>query len=112
MKEKLGEMTVAIEPSGRGFKGAIYYEGGPIPITDEERVLKQVKGKTAADVMKQAKDWAAKLTPNKILICCLRCKNGVELTKKTVKGKMEIYCGACGAVVYRGAPIEWQQKKR
>lgn len=106
-KKKLGELTVAIEPKGRGFTGAIYYEGGPIPITDEERVLKEVKGKTEADVMKLASEWVAKLTPKKILICCLRCKNGVELTKKTVKGKMEIYCGACGAVVYRGAPIGW-----
>ena len=107
-KKKIGELTVAIEPSGRGFKGSLYYEGGPIPIKDEERVLKEVKGKTEDDVMKKANDWVAKLTPKKILICCLRCMNGVELTKKTKKGKMEIYCGACGAVVYRGAPISWE----
>lgn len=106
-KKKLGELTVAIEPKGRGFTGAIYYEGGPVKITDEERVLKLVKGKTEAEVMTLAKEWVGKLTPKKILLCCLRCKNGVELQKKTDKGRMEIYCSACGAVVYRGAPIEW-----
>lgn len=106
-KKKLGELTVAIEPKGRGFTGAIYYEGGPIKITDEERVLKQVKGKTEAEVMTLAKDWVAKRTPKKILIACARCMNGVELQKSTTKGVMEIYCSSCGAVVYRGAPIEW-----
>ena len=32
---------------------------------------------------------------------------GQDLEKKTTKGKMEIHCNACGAVVYRGKPIEW-----
>ena len=107
-KRMIGEITVAIEPAGRGLKGSIYYEGGPFPMKDDERVLKEVKGKTEEDVMKLANDWVAKRTPNKILICCARCKNGVELTKTMKNAAMEIYCGACGAVVYRGVPISWQ----
>ena len=107
-KKKIGELTVAIEPSGRGLKGSLYYEGGPIPIDDSERVLREVKGKTEVEVMAKANDWVAKRTPKKILICCARCKNGVELNKSTTKGVMQIYCGACGAVVYRGAPISWE----
>jgi hypothetical protein len=108
VKKQLGELTVAIEKSGRGFKGSLYYEGGPIPITDDERILKEVKGKTEDAVLAAAQAWIDKRTPKKILIACTRCMNGVELNKKVKKGKMEIYCGACGAVVYRGAPIKWQ----
>ena len=104
---KIGALTVLVEPSGRGFKGSLFYEGGPLKLEDHERVLKEVKGKTEAEVMTKANDWIAKRTPKKILICCARCRNGVELQKKTTKGVMEIYCGACGAVVYRGEPISW-----
>src|SRR4051794_27276313 len=108
MKKKLGELTVAIEKSGRGLKGSLYYEGGPLKMEDHERVLHEVKGKTEEEVLVAAQAWLDKRTPKKILICCARCKNGVELQKKVNKGKMEIYCSACGAVVYRGVPISWQ----
>jgi hypothetical protein len=107
MKKQIEGMTVAIEKSGRGYKGSLYYEGGPLQMTDDERVLQTVKGKTEAEVIAAAKAWIAKRTPKKILIACARCRNGVELQKKTTKGTMEIYCSACGAVNYRGTPIEW-----
>ena len=96
MKKKLGELTVAIEPTKSGFKSSLYYEGGPFKQEDHERVLAEVKGKTEDEVMTKARDWLAKRT----------CRNGVELEKKT-KGVMQIHCNACGAVVYRGVPISW-----
>lgn len=106
--KKIGELTVAIEPSGRGFKGSLYYEGGPyVSMKELDPVLAVVKGKTEADVMKKAKEWVAKRTVRKILGYCVKCRNGVELVKKTDKGVMQIHCDACGAVVYRGAPIAW-----
>lgn len=107
MKKQIEGMTVAIEKSGRGFKGSLFYEGGPVNITDEQRVLTEVKGKTEDEVVTKAREWIAKRTPKKILIACARCRNGVELQKKTTKGVMQIHCSACGAVVYRGKPIEW-----
>jgi hypothetical protein len=107
-KKKIGELTVSIEPSGRGLKGSLFYEGGPYEMMKElDPVLAEVKGKTEAEVMKKAQDWVAKRTPRKILINCVKCRNGVELEKKTTKGVMQIHCNACGAVVYRGAPIDW-----
>ena len=105
-KHKVDLATLEIERGKRGVKAKLYYEGGKFPEENLARPLRELRGKDDKDVLAQAKEWLAGRTVKKLLIACGVCKNGVELQQIAVTGKpykWELYCGACGVTLYRGA---------